>query len=84
MDVLRRITGLDVKSKYFNPERGYVSGIGQNNEYFPIDRPINFTIESKTGDIEHYIIELNGHSLKNSTQNVTSFKTSEVCLVLRK
>ena len=75
---MRRITGLAVKTKYLNPERGYVPGIGVNANYFPISKPINFTIDTKAGDIEHYVIEMNGQPWKNSTLNMTSFKTSQV------
>ena len=81
VDVLRRITGLSVKAKYLNPERGYIVGIGPNANNFPIARPINFTIDTKSGDIDHYVIELNGHHLKNSTLNMTSFKTNQVFII---
>ncbi|CAG2103799.1 unnamed protein product, partial [Medioppia subpectinata] len=77
VDVLRRITGLKVTAKYHNPDRGFIPGIGPNTDYFPIDRQINFTFATQTGDIEHYVIDLNGHPLQNSTDNVTSFVTQE-------
>ena len=67
-------------AKYHNQDRGFVPGIGLKQNSFPIDRQINFTIGAESGDIEHYVIELNGQPLKNSTYNITSFKSRKVCL----
>lgn len=45
---------------------------------FPIEKQINFTIGIKSGDVENYLIELNGQLHKNLTNNITIFKTNEV------
>lgn len=53
-------------------------GFGSVKNRFPINKKINFTLSTQTGDIEYFLTDLNGKIFKNSTENITSFQSDEV------
>lgn len=79
--VLRRIHGLTVD--LIQKDKTKMVGFGRNEKRFPILKPIRFAMKVETGDVDRYIIELNGQVWSETTKDVIAFNTSEVgdCLI---
>lgn len=78
---MKRIVGLKVGTAYrdlLDNREKWLPGFGVYNNRFPISKQINFTLSIQNGDIEHYVMELNGQPLRNSSESVISYETRKV------
>ena len=74
--VMRRITELSVVSKLRGKESD--EGYGIRRDRYPAGKTIDFKIRTEDGDVEKYLIEINGQPFKDTTLDKISFSSQEV------
>lgn len=75
--LMNRIQGLDVSVKVKG--RGAVeNGYGPGHDRYPVNKMIQFNMSVADGDVEKYVIELNGQPLKSTTNPILKYSTAEV------
>lgn len=76
--LLRRINGLTVDVMLKGRDGNALDGYGRNKARFPTNRVIQFKASVAEGDVEKYIVELNGEQYKTTTNPTLKFSTTEV------
>lgn len=74
--VLRRIAGLSVEDRIKG--RGEVAGYGPQMNRYPTGKVVNFRFNVTEGDVDKYLVELNGELFKETTLDTMAFSTKEV------
>lgn len=74
--VLRRIAGLSVEDRIKGREQ--VAGYGPEANRYPTGKVLNFRFNVTDGDVDKYLVELNGELFKETTLDSMAFSTKEV------
>ena len=74
--VMKRITGLSVEAKIRG--RQETGGYGSRKDRYPTGTSIDFIMRTTEGDVEKYLIEINGQPFKETTLDKMSFSSQEV------
>ena len=75
--LLRRIDGLMVETGLKG--RPVPDGYGLNKDRYPVNKVIQFKTSVAGGDVEKYIVELNGEQFKSTTNPTIKYSSTEVC-----
>lgn len=74
VDVSRRITGLDVRSKHYLDNQKITALEAAGSEVLPLGAMVNYNLTLLEGDVEYYLVKMNDELYKNTTKqalNVT-------------
>ena len=74
--VLRRIAGLSVDDRIKGREK--TAGYGPEANRYPTGQVVNFRLNVTEGDVDKYLVELNGELFKETTLDTVAFSTKEV------